>query len=138
MPTSQLILLAVSVILALIGTVWQMLRSQLHRMEKTSAEAVASIQAELAKLEGRFEQRAKDRNAFDHAWHGEYVITIAAINARLFPLEVKMENAEKDIDKVSHWRHMVADAYLPRGVDAIEGRVSRLEKKVFNGQRDER
>jgi hypothetical protein len=125
----------------LVGVIFSGLRERIKDLEARDNQAVLqsrldAIAAELSKLEGRFEQRSKDRDKFDYEWrHGEYSNAISAINLMLYPLETKMEIAEKNIESLREWRHMVGDAYLPRAVDAIEGRVTRIESKVFNGNK---
>jgi hypothetical protein len=125
----------------LVGVIFSGLRERIKDLEAANNTAVLltridALTASLSNLDGRFEQRSKDRDKFDYEWrHGEYSNAISAINLMLYPLETKVEIAEKNIESLREWRHMVGDAYLPRAVDAIEGRVTRIESKVFNGSK---
>jgi hypothetical protein len=125
----------------LVGVIFSGLRERIKDLEARDNSAVLlaridALTASLSNLDGRFEQRSKDRDKFDYEWrHGEYSNAISAINLMLYPLGAKMEIAEKNIESLREWRHMVGDAYLPRAVDAIEGRVTRIESKVFNGSK---
>jgi hypothetical protein len=127
----------------LVGVIFNGLRERIKAIEARDNQAVLltridALTTGLSNLDGRFEQRSKERDKFDYEWrHGEYSNAISAINLMLYPLETKMEIAEKNIESMREWRHMVGDAYLPRAVDAIEGRVTRIESKVFNGHRSD-
>jgi len=116
-----ILIVGLPIVLALVGVVWALLQ---HR--------IAAIASSLTKLEGRFEQRAKDRDA-------EYVNTITAINKELWPLLQQVKTLEKDQQGMRDWKHLVVDKYLPRAVEEHERRLNKLDAKVFNGQRgDER
>lgn len=91
--------------------------------------------AELGKLEARFEQRTKDKDAFDYAFrHTQYVNDISGINVLLWPLVQQVKNLDERLDSLHKWKHQVAEAYLPRAVDEHERRLNKLDAKVFNGK----
>jgi hypothetical protein len=103
-------------LVALVGLLYRIISSRLDKLEAANNSAVLKtrideIAADIARLEGRFDQRQRDKDKFDYEWrHGEYVDTINAINLRLLP--------------------------LPKAIEALEKWVEKLDRKVFNGHRE--
>jgi hypothetical protein len=132
-----------ALLVALVGIVYRGISARLDRLEARDNQAVLltridALAASLSNLDGRFEQRSKDRDKFDYEWrHGEYSNAISAINLMLYPLETKMEIAGKSIEQLRDWKHAVVDPYIPRAVDEHERRLNRLDAKVFNGHRSD-
>lgn len=113
------------IVMLLIGVVWAFLRK-----ESTATNA------DIAKLETRFEQWTKDKEKFDHDFrHDEYGPAIDSINGKLLPFIAQMAIIDKRIDEVKDWKHEIGEAYLPRAVDEHERRLNRLDLKVFNGHK---
>ena len=103
-----------TLLVAMVAVVFNALRERIKALEAANNSAVIqsrvdAIAADIARLEGRFDQRQRDRDKFDYEWrHGEYVDTINSINVRLLP--------------------------LPTAIEALKEQVARLDRKVFNGQ----
>lgn len=142
MSTAQLLSLIgvlFALLVALVGVVFNGLRERIRTLEARDHSAVLlarvdAIADALNKLEGRFEQRTKDKDEFDHKFrHGQYVNDITSINTKLWPLIQKVDDLEKRLDGLHEWKHVVGESYLPRAVDDIERRVEKLEGRVFNG-----
>lgn len=113
------------IIMLLIGVVWAFLRK-----ESTATNA------DISKLETRFEQWTKDKEKFDYDFrHDEYGPAIDGINSKLLPLVSQATTTEKRVDELKDWKHEIVDAYIPRAVDEHERRLNRLDLKVFNGHK---
>lgn len=54
----------------------------------------------------------------------------------LHRLEEIVKALKEELTGLHKWKHVVGDAYLPRGFDEHERRLNRLDAKVWNG--DER
>jgi hypothetical protein len=113
------------IILPLIGVIWAFLRQE-----------IKDARAYLLQLEGRFEQRTKDKDQFDYEFrHNEYSPAITRINSDLLPLMKQVEEIDKRVEELKKWKHGVVDTYLPRAVEEHERRLNRLETKIFNGHK---
>lgn len=113
------------IILPLIGVVWMFLRKE-----------IADARMAIAQSESRFEQWKRDKEKFDYEFrHSEYAPAISRIHAELWPMGKQVESLEKRVGELKDWKHVIADAYLPRAVDEHERRINRLDAKVFNGHK---
>jgi hypothetical protein len=126
----------------LVGVIFNGLRERIRSLEARDNQAVLltrvdSLAEALVKLEGRFEQRTKDKDEFDYRFrHGQYVNDINSINLSLLPLVQRVEALDERLDSLHEWKHKVGEAYLPRAVDDHHRRLERIELKVFNGRRE--
>lgn len=111
------------VILPLIGVVWTFLRKE-----------ISDARLAISQFEARFEQWKRDKEKFDYEFrHNEYSPAISRINGDLWPLMKLVEGIDKRVGELKEWKHVVADAYLPRAIDEHERRINRLDAKIFNG-----
>ena len=131
-----------ALLVSMVAVIFNGLRERIRALESADNAAVLqsrldALATDLAKLEGRFEQRTRDKDKSDFDWrHGEYSQAISDINLRLYPLPKQLEALEKRFDILNEWKHKTGDAYLPRAVDEHERRLNRLDLRVFNGHRE--
>lgn len=52
-------------------------------------------------------------------------------------LEERVKALERDQNGIREWKHVVIDPYVPGAVNALKDRVDRIDRRVFNGRRDE-
>jgi len=82
----------------------------------------------------KLEQWIKDKEKFDYEFrHDEYAHAITDINMLIWTTKGKMEQAEKTLDELREWKHVVIDPWVPRAIEEHERRINKIDAKVFNG-----
>jgi hypothetical protein len=104
------------------GGSWIIFRIRFERFESMDTRR----EADFNKWQQQWEQTLREREAASQ----RYVESVHRLAERL-------SAEEKRMDGLHRWKHEVGEAYLPRAVDDHHRRLERIERKVFNGHREE-
>lgn len=79
---------------------------------------------------GQFEQWRANSEEWRHRTDNRLDAIDHTIQAGSWPaLVVRVARTEQDVLELRRWKHEKVDAYIPRAVDDLERRISRLEEK---------
>lgn len=97
MPEWGWILVTGTVVIGLVGVVWRMLQQHIASLEAT----IADLRSALDKSESAWRQWTRDKERFDRDFrHDEYHTAITNINAKLWPLDTRVDDLIKRIDRI--------------------------------------
>lgn len=126
MPEWLLAILIGSVVLGLMGLLWQAQERRIEVLEKWKI----------------------DKEKFDYEFrHEQYAPAIAAINLKLLPLVERADRLDQDCKGLRHFNEeilpgkldqLASDAFgtISKVETALEKKIERIDKKVFNGKHE--